>query len=322
MLSHRELFRNELSDDFATSAAEAEELQHAMRASLEQAETQRQNSLNIAIREERELEETLRASLEEAASSRIFFDDASRGRGHSKPTPRLPSSGSPRLSESDVHPMVARIFALIEQEGLVRAPLEQLPASVLSTLVTVSNEQPMLAIQAVRSLYTRLKEGSCPSDFSVALQAHLCECLASSDRESAGATAISSSPLTGEASVCSAHSPASGRNVTLRCEFCGRESTDLRLCAGCSSAAYCNQECQRLGWSVHKRDCRRRRKRQALSAASQHIYCDGEANVLRAGAAVSAPNQPRSSSSVFEEKPAAPTNSAYLAAIDQVRTMG
>ncbi|TRM57443.1 hypothetical protein BD626DRAFT_411968 [Schizophyllum amplum] len=41
-----------------------------------------------------------------------------------------------------------------------------------------------------------------------------------------------------------------------RCSYCRNPSAVLRKCAGCSKARYCDAECQKLGWSAHKKTCK------------------------------------------------------------------
>jgi hypothetical protein len=40
------------------------------------------------------------------------------------------------------------------------------------------------------------------------------------------------------------------------CEFCGCTNVKLKACGQCHSVGYCNIECQRKHWKVHKTHCR------------------------------------------------------------------
>lgn len=39
------------------------------------------------------------------------------------------------------------------------------------------------------------------------------------------------------------------------CETCGRDGTKLMVCKRCGKVKYCSQECQKVGWRVHKKKC-------------------------------------------------------------------
>ncbi|KAI0700498.1 hypothetical protein C8T65DRAFT_657550 [Cerioporus squamosus] len=41
-----------------------------------------------------------------------------------------------------------------------------------------------------------------------------------------------------------------------KCEWCSKSSRELRRCAGCDSALYCNRECQKAAWQRHKTSCK------------------------------------------------------------------
>jgi hypothetical protein len=41
------------------------------------------------------------------------------------------------------------------------------------------------------------------------------------------------------------------------CGNCGSRGTDLRSCAGCGEAWYCNRNCQRAAWKAHKSACKK-----------------------------------------------------------------
>lgn len=48
------------------------------------------------------------------------------------------------------------------------------------------------------------------------------------------------------------------KSETVRCGHCNASRNDLKACAGCGTAKYCDEECQRKGWKVHKGVCKRR----------------------------------------------------------------
>lgn len=51
-------------------------------------------------------------------------------------------------------------------------------------------------------------------------------------------------------------SAQSVRFITIQeCNACGKKPVPLQLCIKCHKAAYCNRECQKLGWSFHKKYC-------------------------------------------------------------------
>lgn len=50
-------------------------------------------------------------------------------------------------------------------------------------------------------------------------------------------------------------SEAARANVRTLCAHCGETLRDRRLCAACRQVAYCNEACQRLGWSAHREAC-------------------------------------------------------------------
>lgn len=39
------------------------------------------------------------------------------------------------------------------------------------------------------------------------------------------------------------------------CNFCLKESSDLKTCSKCESAKYCGIECQKQHWPEHRQDC-------------------------------------------------------------------
>jgi hypothetical protein len=41
-----------------------------------------------------------------------------------------------------------------------------------------------------------------------------------------------------------------------KCSFCGREGQDLLRCSKCKKVTYCNIDCQRGDWKVHKKTCK------------------------------------------------------------------
>ena len=41
------------------------------------------------------------------------------------------------------------------------------------------------------------------------------------------------------------------------CNFCGRQAFGMKKCAGCSTARYCNRDCQERDWNSHKTICNR-----------------------------------------------------------------
>ncbi|RDX52872.1 hypothetical protein OH76DRAFT_1344360 [Lentinus brumalis] len=41
-----------------------------------------------------------------------------------------------------------------------------------------------------------------------------------------------------------------------KCEWCSKSSRELRRCAACNSALYCNRECQKAAWKRHKTTCK------------------------------------------------------------------
>ncbi|XP_067686513.1 uncharacterized protein [Haliotis asinina] len=41
------------------------------------------------------------------------------------------------------------------------------------------------------------------------------------------------------------------------CNSCGKVSSQCKRCLGCLKVAYCNRECQRKDWPVHKMDCKK-----------------------------------------------------------------
>lgn len=44
--------------------------------------------------------------------------------------------------------------------------------------------------------------------------------------------------------------------VLAHCGGCGKFSDTLKFCARCHAAAYCNADCQRKAWPMHKHSCR------------------------------------------------------------------
>ena len=46
----------------------------------------------------------------------------------------------------------------------------------------------------------------------------------------------------------------------LCCDLCGAEGVKLMTCTGCGKVKYCGKDCQREGWGMHKRDCKKFRK--------------------------------------------------------------
>ena len=44
-------------------------------------------------------------------------------------------------------------------------------------------------------------------------------------------------------------------NEIFKCLYCARKSADVQRCSRCKEAIYCNQECQKAHWKIHKADC-------------------------------------------------------------------
>lgn len=40
-----------------------------------------------------------------------------------------------------------------------------------------------------------------------------------------------------------------------KCSNCDSSSHDLKKCAGCHLVSYCNKECQKQHWKIHKKEC-------------------------------------------------------------------
>lgn len=40
-----------------------------------------------------------------------------------------------------------------------------------------------------------------------------------------------------------------------KCDYCGAEKQDLKLCSRCRSVSYCNHTCQKMAWKTHKKTC-------------------------------------------------------------------
>ena len=40
------------------------------------------------------------------------------------------------------------------------------------------------------------------------------------------------------------------------CAQCGKESEELKVCAKCKMTYYCNYDCQKLHWKIHKSTCK------------------------------------------------------------------
>jgi len=43
----------------------------------------------------------------------------------------------------------------------------------------------------------------------------------------------------------------------VHCKTCKSTTTELKRCKGCDSVYYCNRECQKKNWPLHKKDCRK-----------------------------------------------------------------
>ena len=42
-----------------------------------------------------------------------------------------------------------------------------------------------------------------------------------------------------------------------KCWNCGSFSANVKKCSGCTFAYFCNRRCQRLGWRLHKANCKK-----------------------------------------------------------------
>ena len=51
------------------------------------------------------------------------------------------------------------------------------------------------------------------------------------------------------------------------CEWCNQAPRGLKRCSRCGAARYCNAECLRKGWALHKAFCKCERRRQRQLAA-------------------------------------------------------
>ena len=56
----------------------------------------------------------------------------------------------------------------------------------------------------------------------------------------------------------------------LVCAMCEKEGApSCNTCSGCGSVSYCNAECQRAHWALHKADCNRIKKEKAKKEAAR-----------------------------------------------------
>jgi len=49
---------------------------------------------------------------------------------------------------------------------------------------------------------------------------------------------------------------AEDNNSISICAACGKSDDDLKKCGGCKQVKYCNQNCQKLHWPKHKKECK------------------------------------------------------------------
>jgi hypothetical protein len=42
----------------------------------------------------------------------------------------------------------------------------------------------------------------------------------------------------------------------LSCGECGKNRSDMKVCGGCREVRYCDKDCQRSHWAVHRKKCR------------------------------------------------------------------
>lgn len=58
------------------------------------------------------------------------------------------------------------------------------------------------------------------------------------------------------------------QNDIVYCSTCGEEKPDKK-CSKCKEVQYCDRECQRLHWFMHKKTCTRPTTTPVASASSQ-----------------------------------------------------
>lgn len=44
--------------------------------------------------------------------------------------------------------------------------------------------------------------------------------------------------------------------TSLQCGYCQKYSKDIKKCSRCKLVLYCNQECQKKHWNLHKENCK------------------------------------------------------------------
>ena len=49
-----------------------------------------------------------------------------------------------------------------------------------------------------------------------------------------------------------------GKTAHDACAACGKAGDELKMCTACKMVKYCNRDCQKTHWSMHKAECKRR----------------------------------------------------------------